>query len=189
MHTKKYRIKTEKNSLKVSIIHFKKIYFQVTIIAILRHSNLYFLDLLYGFSINLKQISQYSNSKSHIIRQHFLQLINKFPQSSLYYIDGSKTDHITSYAFFIQNNTFSSKLEPSCSIFTAELTAIFLRLIKLFFLNPNHHILFFTTHFAPYKVYQIFIQQILSINVHIPRIFTLFQFPVTPKLSKMTQLI
>ena len=61
------------------------------------------------------------------IRNQFLKLLNEEYKDYLHiYTDGSKMDNKTSYAFITGNISEAKRLPSVCSVFTAELYAIYL---------------------------------------------------------------
>ncbi|KAI5694403.1 hypothetical protein M8J75_016249 [Diaphorina citri] len=70
--------------------------------------------------------------------QHFREFRGQHTSHRFCFTDGSKTEHHTGAAFMLNNEIHKVRLNPMCSIFTAELTAIDMCLDELHrFLENN----------------------------------------------------
>lgn len=78
-----------------------------------------------------------SNTQPEIFKILFLELLSKYPNSTLCFTDGSKLPGHVGYAFTIGQESSNFKIHPASSVYTAELTAILHSLMKIKNLPAN----------------------------------------------------
>ncbi|GBN66475.1 hypothetical protein AVEN_156343-1, partial [Araneus ventricosus] len=72
-----------------------------------------------------------SDTAGIIYQQIFIEHRQEYNDFIAIYTDGSKSSDHVSFAVIFPNTTFSFKLHPSCSVFTAEIAAVLLALEKI----------------------------------------------------------
>ncbi|GBN11777.1 hypothetical protein AVEN_272709-1 [Araneus ventricosus] len=78
-----------------------------------------------------------SDTAGIIYQQIFIEHRQEYNDFIAIYTDGSKSSDHGSFAVVFPNTTFSFKLHPSCSVFTAEIAAVLLALEQISdFLEP-----------------------------------------------------
>ena len=86
------------------------------------------------------KLNQFPKNKtpSAVYRSHYSDILNTFPNATICYTDGSKTDKRVGFAYTIGEKTIARRHRNAASILTAELQAIFQCLVDIASNPPPH---------------------------------------------------
>jgi ribonuclease HI len=82
-----------------------------------------------------------STIPAELFRRHFAEVTSKYPDHTHIFTDGSVIQGSTGYSFFFDSRPFVFHLHPFCTIFTAELYALYRALLHLRHLSPGRFLL------------------------------------------------